>query len=620
EVDYFINKNAREFLREQFDLWMYQYVFKGRNVWTEERIRQLQTLKDIAFMVIDFIAQFEDELVRIWNKPKFVRNSHYVLTLDRLFAVIAPEAGEDAPADDLWERILAHPGFDAQMQEWRDLGMVDEAFTPEQITTPDRLGEHLHSRYRYLPLDTRHFPDLEAEIIARFDHLDETLDGWLIHSENYQALNTLLPRFRGQVQCIHIDPPYNTDTSGFLYMNQYRHSSWLTMMENRLSVGNEFLAEDGSLQCHIDEHEYEKLKLWLDELGMGDAGTVVWDKRNPMTARAGIALQHEYILWRSNYARPIYGTNDNIMAILKKVDAVIRKHGGVNESARKEYAKWLNENPNLSGGEKAYRYIDEDGRVYQSVSLRAPEPRTDPKFFQPLLHPITKKPCPVPPNGFSRTPETLQAMLERGEILFGPDEKTQPRQKKYLSKDTYMQVRSVIQNGAKGKADLDVLGLSFPYCHPVSLYQYFIGAAMLNGGNVVLDFFAGSGTTAHAVMNLNREDGGRRKYILVEMGEHFHTVILPRVKKVAFSDQWKDGRAQPDGQGMSHFVKYYALEQYEDTLRRAHYEDADLFENPYEDPWHTYVFLRDRKMLDALEIGEDESVTFHPERLYPDID
>lgn len=122
-------------------------------------------------------------------------------------------------------------------------------------------------------------------------------------------------------------------------------------------------------------------------------------------------------------------------------------------------------------------------------------------------------------------------------------------------------------------------------------------------------------------MNLNREDGGRRKYILVEMGEHFETVILPRVKKAAFCSKWKDGKPvfTPGEGGMSQFVKVYELEQYEETLQRARYADADLFDNPYEDPYHRYVFLRDVKLLEVLEI-EGERVHFHPERLYEGID
>jgi adenine-specific DNA-methyltransferase len=142
-----------------------------------------------------------------------------------------------------------------------------------------------------------------------------------------------------------------------------------------------------------------------------------------------------------------------------------------------------------------------------------------------------------------------------------------------------------------------------------------------NKHGFLLDFFAGSGTTAHAVMNLNRADGGSRKYILVEMGEHFNTVILPRVKKIAFSDKWKDGRAN-GGQGISHFVKYYDLEQYEDTLRRARYGDhaAPLFAATL-DELARYLFLRDLKLLDAVTIdGAGNQVAVALDKLYTGID
>lgn len=212
-------------------------------------------------------------------------------------------------------------------------------------------------------------------------------------------------------------------------------------------------------------------------------------------------------------------------------------------------------------------------------------------------------------------------MIENDEILFGDDETIQPRQKVLLTKEKRRQQSSVIQDAKKGKADLDLLGLDFPYCHPVSLYETLTGAASESQDDIILDFFAGSGTTAHAVMNLNRADGGRRKYILVEMGEHFNTVILPRIKKVAFSDKWKDGKAN-GGQGMSHFVKYYDLEQYEDTLRRAVYGDheAPLFATTMEE-LARYVFLRDLKLLDAVTVdtaGNQVRVALH--KLYGDID
>ncbi|MCW5877006.1 MAG: hypothetical protein KIS85_09020, partial [Anaerolineales bacterium] len=133
EVDYFINKNARAFLREQFDLWLYQYVFEpdndGATLWTESRLAQIQALKSVTYNIIDFIAQFEDELVRIWNKPKFVLDSHYVITLDKI------------TDEKLFRKIMTHKGMPAQLEEWQALGMVGEAFKLEDIAKKDLSNE-----------------------------------------------------------------------------------------------------------------------------------------------------------------------------------------------------------------------------------------------------------------------------------------------------------------------------------------------------------------------------------------------------------------------------------------------------------------------------------------------
>jgi adenine-specific DNA-methyltransferase len=183
-------------------------------------------------------------------------------------------------------------------------------------------------------------------------------------------------------------------------------------------------------------------------------------------------------------------------------------------------------------------------------------------------------------------------MIEQGEILFGVDETTQPRQKMLLTQDSRRQIPSLIQDGRKGKSDVSPLALDFPYCHPVSLYEELIGAVSHSLGDVILDFFAGSGTTAHAVINLNREDGGSRKYILAEVGEHFDTVLKPRIQKVAFSANWKDGIPQ-DRDGVSHVFKHQHIESYEDTLnnirvrqpegaqRRLLYEEFDDYQLHY---------------------------------------
>ena len=243
EVDYFINKNARAFLKEQFDLWLYQYVFSGESQWTETRIKQLQVLKDIAYKIIDFISQFEDELVRIWNKPKFVLNSNYVITLDRI-------ADKDI---NLASALIKHPGFNEQITEWKQLGIVNDAFTPSVILSSSEESLTLNKKYAHLPIDTKYFKDLELNIIGLFDDLDNALDGWLIKSENYQALNSILPKFKGKVQVIYIDPPFNTGED-FPYVDRFQDSSWLSLMKDRMNSGIGFLKKDGSFWLHMDDN------------------------------------------------------------------------------------------------------------------------------------------------------------------------------------------------------------------------------------------------------------------------------------------------------------------------------------------------------------------------------
>ncbi|HJS17338.1 MAG TPA: DNA methyltransferase, partial [Anaerolineales bacterium] len=261
----------------------------------------------------------------------------------------------------------------------------------------------------------------------------------------------------------------------------------------------------------------------------------------------------------------------------------------------------------------------------------ATDKRTDEKFYRALIHPTTKKPCPVPEYGWRYAPDTMDDLLAKHKILFGEDHTKLPRKKTYLDESETSQLPSMYRSGARGKQGLDDLGIAFPFAHSDDFYEYILRSTASESNELVLDFFAGSGTTAHSVMNINRTDDGKRKYILVEMGEHFNTVILPRIKKVAFSDKWKDGKAVPPsgsplqggerrGQGISHFVKYFELEQYEDALRKASYEDAPLFAGT-QDVYTSYVFLRDLKLLDAVKVDKKKNkVEVKLEKLYDGID
>ncbi len=528
EVDFFINKDARAFLQEQFELWLYQYLFAGQNVWSEARLAQLQALKAIAYKVIDFISQFEDELVKIWNKPKFVRNSHYVLTLDKL------------GGSPVLEKLFTHPKLPQQVQEWRDLGMIGEDFKLEMLTQKDAAGAPLHKQYQYLPIDTKYFSDLELDILELFDDLDAALDGWLVHSESYQGLNSLASKFSEKIQSIYIDPPFNTGEQ-FDYVDNFKSSTWLSLLSNKLWLTKTLLTKTGSIFVHLD-HSSDYL---------------------------GRILLNDFF----------------------------------GEENFKNQIIWYYWNKFQMRGMGAYP------RNHQSIYFYARDQKEN--HFYPQVTPLDR-------------PKKLKR-------IFWDKEKNRIQN----VKDTEGKVvyDEVNDTGLDDVWDIPYLGTTskertgFDTQKPEELIKRIILSSSLPT-EMVLDFFSGSGTTLSAAQKL------RRKWLGIELGSHFNdfyinsdgekaTGILGRLKEVLAGK----GNHEPCGISAEEkwtgggFFKYYELEQYEDVLRRAHYADADLFHNPYEDPYHSYVFLRDLKMLDSVEIEEDQNKAhFHPERLYTDID
>ena len=177
----------------------------------------------------------------------------------------------------------------------------------------------------------------------------------------------------------------------------------------------------------------------------------------------------------------------------------------------------------------------------------------------------------MPLYGWSRTPNTLMELLAKNEVIFGKNESSQPRLKVFLKEDSRRQVSSVVQDSGRGKVDMDKLGLKFPYCHPLSLYIELVGAAAPSNNAIVLDFFAGSGTNGHAVIELNRDEGTRRRLVLVEVGEQFDCVLVPRIKKAMYSPEWKNGKPKrlatcEEATRSPRIVKVVRLESYEDAL------------------------------------------------------
>ena len=363
DSDFFIHKDLRGFLLRELDFYLKNEVINldeisaAGEVAAKGWFQQMGLMKNVGGKIIDFLAQIEDFQKMLWEKKKFVVDTQYCVALGNVSENFHAEIVEN----------------DAQWDEWRALIGIDE---------DDRCAEFLQS-HATLMLDTRHFcVDFTDRLMASFDDLDGMTDGLLIHSENWQALQLAEEKFQGQVKCVHIDPPYNPQSEAFLYKSGYPDSTWLAMMRDRIAAGHSWMSRDAFLLCHIDDVEYEKLHLLLEGLQIPNVGTMIWDKRNPMTGGGGIAMQHEYVICKSESSNPLPFKKDNRQMILDKAKEIEGKYGVLSEDAKSEFSSWVSRGKNFTGGEKAYRFLDDAGRVYSSVSLRAPEPRTDPKFFE----------------------------------------------------------------------------------------------------------------------------------------------------------------------------------------------------------------------------------------------
>ncbi|HRG62630.1 MAG TPA: site-specific DNA-methyltransferase [Burkholderiales bacterium] len=377
-----------------------------------------------------------------------------------------------------------------------------------------------------------------------------------IEGDNLEVLKLLQKSYYGQIKMIYIDPPYNTGKD-FVYKDNFHdnvknylqltgqvddegnkistntdksgryHTDWLNMMYPRLKLARNLLKADGVILINIDENEVANLQKICDEIFGEDnnLGSIIWDKRNPKGETKGISCQHEYIILfaknlqtfseKCSAKRP----KKNAEAMIKKAKQFfIRINSDYSfEQANVDYAKWVSSQQNFSGGEKAYNSFDNNGNVYQAVSMAAPD-KPETRSHSPLRHPVTQKNCPVPAKGWRFTDESMNDLLKQEKIVFGKDENTQPRSKYLLQDNMFENIASLLYYGGSDVDLLDELGIPFDTPKVVNIVKEHI-QALTSKNDIILDFFSGSATTAHAVMQLNAEDGGSRKYICVQLPE-----------------------------------------------------------------------------------------------------
>lgn len=566
--DYFIHKDLGKFLNRELDFYIKNEIMHLDDIEeenapkVEQYLGKVKVLRKVARKIITFLASLEDFQKKIWLKKKFVLETNYCITLDRV-----PEA--------LYPIIIAN---EAQIEEWIKLFSIDEIkadgktlLDHNKVAFTKPLTIEFLKANPYLVLDTAFFDtDFKYKLLASIDDFDEQCDGLLIHSENFQALNLLQEKYRESIKCIYIDPPYNTNATEIVYKNGYRQSSWLSLCCSRLQLSKCLQTEDGIITVTIDDFEQSKLTELLNSIyGQENQLGIIAIRINPkgrMTERKA-SLIHEYALF--------YGVSD--LATIKKLP--------------------------VSPEEKTHNYQqDDDGKWYLPVNLRkqgvdSEAQRADGTFFDryyPIYYdPETKRLStheklkieiwPIDLSGQKRiwrkAKEDIDSAYLNGEIWAKENANGIQLYYKFRGGLDGKMVQSLWIDAKYSASDhgtriLDnQIGKREQFSYPKSPYAVEDCIRAMNHLNdgYVLDYFAGSGTTGNAVINLNREDGGKRKYILVEMGNYFDLVTKPRIEKVIYSKDWKDGKPV-SREGSSHCFKYIRLESYEDALDNLQFE------------------------------------------------
>ncbi|WP_047711812.1 site-specific DNA-methyltransferase [Pseudomonas lactis] len=541
-ADYFIHKSLGDFLRRELDFYIKSEVLHLDDVQNasafadiESSLRMIQCLRAIAQELIVFLAQLEDFQKKLWLKKKFVVSSHYCISLDRV-----PDA--------LWPEIV---GNERQWDQWKQFGV----WQGDGQGTIDDLKAG-----KYRMVDTALFPlEFKAKLLQHVPDLSSSTNGLLIHGDNFQALNLLQEKYREQIKYIYIDPPYNTNSTPILYKNEYKHSSWMSLMQDRLRKGMGLLSLDGVKTLAIDDSEMVNLCKVLEEVAPDHTLSKVSVVHNPKgSITRNFNRTHEYALFLTRDGR-----TGSIARTLEE-----------NGTPRK-MRRWGENSRRIDRRPSFYPIYVRDGSIVDVGSV--PDDDFHPTGKNVELSDGRIEVWPIDQDGVERRwnfgLDSIRQNLDRVAAL-----KTGNEWDLFVTHE--QTVPKTVWSGGEFDAGkygnsllIDMLGEKrFDFPKSIHLVKKCISLAVQAGEDaVVLDYFGGSGTTAHAVIELRREARAagtdpRLGFILVEQGEYFELVTKPRVIKAAYSEHWKDGKSLASESGISLCFKVLKLESYEDTL------------------------------------------------------
>lgn len=573
--DYFIHKDLGGFLRHELDMYLNTEVLnlndleRGDAALLDRALARVRATRHIGGKIIDFLAQLENFQKQLWLKKKFVLETHWCVTLDRVPEEMYPEIAANDAQHEEWIRLLAADEIAADLAN----GALASSDPPNV--------EFLKTNH-FLVLDTQYFErDFTDRLLAALSDagpLDMQMDGLLIHGENFQALNLLQARYRGGVDCAYIDPPYNTDASAILYKNDYKNSSWLSLISDRLILARSCLASDGILCIAIDDEEVAPLRFLGQQLFPRELG-IVPVRSNPAgrKSRGQFSPSHEYALF--------YGNADAVPGTLDKTKRELSRYPLIDVDGQR-YA-WNNLIRHGSGDRRADRpTMFYPIYVRNNDTLRVPRMswKDDEQAYDVLEEPTDEETALWPTRVQDGTlvekrwhqgPDRVKAMPSDYRVRRTIDEKSEEEEIHVdfkIRMDMNSMPKTWWDESKYASANLGPKMLKelfgekrFDFAKAVGLVEDCLRASLSGSNSVVFDFFAGAGTTGQATINLNRADGGQRRFILVEIGNHFDTVLLPRIKKVIYSPDWKDGKPISRN-GISQLLKYVRLESYEDTM------------------------------------------------------
>lgn len=556
--DYFIHKDLGGFLRRELDFYIKNEIVHLDDIEhetaprVEQYLAKVKAIRRIAHKIIDLLAQIEDFQKRLWLKKKFVIQTQYCISLD-----LIPE-----------EQLPVIADSDAQRDEWvrcYEIDKIESDLTQPGYSVP--LKPSFLTHHAHLPVDTRHFErGFAGDLIGRLDRIHQ-LNGALINSENFQALSHLQDCYRERIKFVYIDPPYNTGDDDFLYKDNYRHSSWISLLRDRLLLCHQLLSEEGSIALSIDHEELGTLRTLLDKVfGRDNLISLVTIKRGSVTGHKainpGVVNISEYVLfyaknrasWIGNgvfserdrdprYAMFVENVEEaeSEWTFCPLLDAVAKFHGVQRGKLKAKF------------GEKLESAIVEFvGKHSESVVRLADVSFSGVgKEFQDAIVESRNSPSKVLCHRRNGFPDVYLYSGQR--LLFYKNKmKTIGERKVTVEKASDIWL-DVLPNDLHNEGGVSLKKGK----KPEALIARLIEMAT-DEDDIVLDFFCGSGTTSAVAQKM------RRKWIAVDSASYFWDKAVLRMKNVVFGEQ--RGVSKAFGWGGGGAISVLEMESYEDTL------------------------------------------------------